>query len=454
MKKKWLSLALALAICLGLLPTTAFAAQNGKLTISFKTAVYSISKETFVRWIDEPASQSDCGEDEYVTVCVEISNLSGAAVTLQKPCIRIDGGKQLYWADLTLKAGTTVKLHVFHVHADLLTPGLHTVTVYAEGEPLYTGRFSIGRDWSEVFKLPTQAQIAARPADRRSPYVVTWLSTGKDVRYDAYSVDFKSDHIPYGTYSSLFNGYMDYSSLKGQCSSVDNDGHISLYGGLQQGDKGKPSNFILSFWDIYCTDAAGNTTIIRPKRIYPAEATGDDSFTNEGDGAHTILPYNWQAGRWYRMLLQCGTSKTTGNTTVEQWFQDLTTGEWTHTCTYDIGVKNSGFIGNMAIFSENFLKQYAGEVRSLEFTNVRIHTSGGWRDVVNTSVGIDVQTGAGSLVGAYGSWEAGADGNTFYMISTGVSGWGRTEKTGKLTIQNRESGDPLKLPVAGPLKKP
>ena len=40
-----------------------------QLTISFKTAIYSISKETFVRWVDEPASQGECGPDEYVTVC-------------------------------------------------------------------------------------------------------------------------------------------------------------------------------------------------------------------------------------------------------------------------------------------------------------------------------------------------------------------------------------------------
>ncbi|MCI8804246.1 MAG: DUF3472 domain-containing protein, partial [Oscillibacter sp.] len=167
------------------------------------------------------------------------------------------------------------------------------------------------------------------------------------------------------------------------------------------------------------------------------------SFTGEGDGAHTLLPYNWQAGRWYRMLLRCGTSETTGNTTVEQWFQDLTTGDWTHMCTYDIGVKNSCFKGSMAFFSENFLPQYAGGVRSLEFTNVRIHTSEGWKDVTSTGYIRSRVDKTGVLADIYGSWEAGADDSTFYMISSGVSGWGRTEDTGKLTVQNRESGDPL-----------
>ena len=338
---------------------------------------------------------------------------------------------------------------MYHSNGKYLTPGLHTAALYAQGGALGCGRFSIGRDWSELFRLPTGAQIAARPGDERSPYVIAWLST-EGAKFDAYSVDFKSDHIPYGTYSSLFNGYLDLSSLKEQYTSVESDGGINLYGGLQQGDEGKGSKSILSFWDISCTDAAGNQTIIRPKQTYAMEQTDDLAFTGEGEGAHTLLPYEWQAGRWYRMLLRCGTSEATGNTTVEQWFQDLTTDEWTHMCTYDTGVKNSGFRGNVAIFSENFLKQYAGGVRSLEFTNVRIHTSEGWKDVTSTGYIRSRVDKTGVLADIYGSWEAGADDSTFYMISTGVPGWGRTENTGKLAVQNRESGDPLN---GKPLKK-
>lgn len=436
-----LALMLALTICLGFLPETVFAAQSGSVTFLLKTAVFSISKETFVRWTDEQASLDECGEDEYVTVCAVITNTSGAAVPFRSPCIIIDGGEKLYWTDFTLEAGETVICHVFHSNVQYLISGLHTAVIFASDEPLYSSRFSIGRAWSEIFTFPTETQIAARTVNERSPYIYTWLSVGSGVRYDAYSVDFKSDYIPYGTYSSLFNGYLDFSSLKEQYKSVNNNGHISLYGGLQQGAEWEASNSILSFWDIYCTDTVGNTVVIRPKRIFPAEETDNDSFGNEGEGAHTQIPYDWQAGHWYRMLLQCGISETTGNTTVEQWFQNLTTEEWTHICTYDTGVKNSGFIGDMALFSENFLPQYAGGVRSLEFTNVRIHTSEGWCNV-NSSKYTNIQT-SDVHENAYGSWEAGADQNSFYMISTGVSGWGRTEKTGAFSIQNHESGSPL-----------
>lgn len=446
MRKRLLSVLLVLVMCLGLLPAAASAAQKDNLTVSFKTAVYSISKEAFVRWIDEPASQASCGKDEFITVCPVITNPTGAAATLRKLNIRIDGGEELCWAqDVTLKPGKSATLHVYHSNEKYLTPGLHTVALYASGKLLASGHFGIGRDWSKLFKFPTEKQIAARPADRRSPYLVTWLNTGENIRFDAYCVDFKSDHIPCGTYTSVFNGFLDFTQLKKQYASIESENQISLYAGLQQGAEGKESNSILTMWDIYCTGKDGSKTIIHPTRTYTAQKTDIDRLVGgaEGEGSQTLLPYKWKAGRWYRMLLRCGTSKATGNTTVEQWFQDLTTEEWTHMCTYDTGIKDSGFIGSVALFSENFLKEYAGGVRSQEFTNIRIHTSEGWRDVTGTDYICSQVDKTGVLSGIYGSWEAGADGNTFYMISTGVSGWGRTEETGELTVQNRESGDPL-----------
>lgn len=445
-----LALCLTLASLCALLPGAAAAEQA--LSFSAKTCVYSISKEKFVRDATALASPDECGKDEYITLSIQVKNGSKEAVTLSKPCVSIDGGEKLYWTDGALKAGGEAAYHVFHTNQRFLTPGLHTAVFYASGKALYSCRFNIGRAWSKSFRLPTEAQIAARPADRRSPYLAMWLKNGRDVQFDAYCVDFKSDHIPNGCYNAVFNGYMEFSSAENQNVSAPNNNTISLYGGLQKGDEGRESNFILSFWDIHCTGKDGKETVIRPKRTFPAEATDNDSFTGEGEGAHTQLPYEWKEGRWYRMLLQCGVSKTTGNTTVEQWFQDLTTGQWTHACTYDLGLKNCRFRGSVALFSENFLPKYAGEVRSLEFTNVRIQTSEGWKDLTSTDNITSRVDETGVLSGIYGSWDAGADANTFYMISTGVAGWGRKESTGPLTIKNRETGDPLKSTVGAAAK--
>ena len=232
--KRILSFVLSLLLVVGCLAGTASAAPSDNITVSFKTAVYSISKETFVRWTSERASLDECGEDEYITVCPVLTNTSGTAVTLRNVYIRIDGGRELRWAnDITLEPGKSAQLHVYHSNEEYLTPGLHTVAIYTGDTLMASGHFGIGRDWSENFKFPSEAQIAARPADRRSPYLSTWLSTD-GAKFDAYCVDFKSDHIPYGTYSAVFNGYLDFSSLEDQYVSVDNGGHISLYGGVQQ----------------------------------------------------------------------------------------------------------------------------------------------------------------------------------------------------------------------------
>ena len=449
MKKHALGQILALCLALAsfcLLPAGAAAAEQ-KLEFRAETCVYSISGERFVRKASPRASLDECGEDEFITLRIWVKNASGEDVTLSKPCVRIDGGEKLCWKGGVIKAGEESGFHVYHVNEHCLTPGLHTAVFYGADKALYTCRFSIGRAWSKEFRFPTEAQAAARPADRRSPYLSTWLINDSKAPYDAYCVDFKSDYIPNGTYSCVFNGYMDFSGAGESYTSVSNKGHISLYGGLQKGTEGKESNFILSFWDIYCTGKDGKETVIRPKRIYPAEETGNDAFTGEGDGAHTLLPYEWKEGRWYRMLLRCGVSPETGNTTVEQWFQDLADGEWTHTCTYDVGLKNCRFQGGVALFSENFVKEYAGEVRSLEFANVRIHTSEGWRGLTRTNNISSRVDETGVLANIYGSWQAGADANSFYMISTGVSGWGRKESTGPLTVKNLESGAPPAPPA-------
>ena len=294
--------------------------------------------------------------------------------------------------------------------------------------------------WSEIFDLPTEDEIAACATAERSPYLASWLKIDNGTRYDAYCADVKADFLPCGTYCSISNFFLDLSSLEKQYKSVVQEG-ISGYAGLQRLGEGEGYTSILSLWDIFCTDENGKTTTIRAERTYPAEKTSDDYFGHEGTGAHTIRPYDWQAGRWYRMLLRCGTSVETGNTTIEQWIMDLTTNEWAHICTYDTGVRDTYFIGTSAFFLENYLSGYAGEVRSMEIANIRIHTisDNEWHDVTSTH----------NFVKPFGSgsWRVGADTNSFYIITTGVTEKESGVNTQTLTIQNTESGDPFKKPA-------
>ena len=183
--------------------------------------------------------------------------------------------------------------------------------------------------WEERLELPTADEIEAcnSTSTQRSPYIAGWLKNDKVTRFTQSCADIKADYLPFATYLSPVNLTMDYSSLKDQYINVWNEDGIGMYAGLQRREAGKTSVGIMAFWDIYCEDENGNVTTFTPERIYP-ESVEDASFGGEGEGAHTLIDYDWKPGKWYRMLIQCGTSETTGNTTVEQWVQDMETEEW------------------------------------------------------------------------------------------------------------------------------
>lgn len=299
--------------------------------------------------------------------------------------------------------------------------------------------------WSGVFPMPDEAEIAAytNPDDLRSPYIAGWLDTGSDTRFTEYSIDFKADYAPEGTYFCLANHKLDLSPLEAKYSSVRTEyPGVHTYSGFQNTvtDKGKVS--ILSFWDIYVTDAYGRETVIRPTLVYP-EPDGDDEFGGEGTGAHRIVPYDWQEGRWYRMLLQCGKSTTTGNTTVEQWVRDLESGSWTKLCVYDLGFPGSCFEGDVAFFLENYISSLAGEVRTMEVKNprIRLQSNGQWVNI--TEAHLSSQGGKPRYEGSYAF---GVSGESFWAITSGVGGdWynnGKGQSGAWLSITNTAAGSP------------
>ena len=293
--------------------------------------------------------------------------------------------------------------------------------------------------WKERLDLPTAEEVAAcnRTSTQRSPYITGWLNTGDTVRFSQYAADFKADYLPASTYCSLANFNMDYPSLKSQYAKIYSEGDISVYAGFQRRDPGQTNVGILAFWDIYCEDENGNVTKITPERVYP-ESDEDTNFGGEGEGVHTLADYDWKQGKWYRMLIQCGTSDTTGNTTVEQWVQDLESGEWSYLSKYDLGVKDAAFTGNVAVFLENFNPESAGEIRSMELRNARICPEGSdkW-----------ISLREGYFLDNYdypGSYNYGTDQDIFWMITTGVSGRaGAASEPKTLTVTGGEDSAPL-----------
>lgn len=307
---------------------------------------------------------------------------------------------------------------------------------YVTGHPsVFRPDASLG--WQSLMAFPSSDEISDHNASNSdlAPYIAGWLSTDSLGRFVEYAIDFKADYVPDYTYCSLANFYLDYSALNDQYVKVEQDS-IGGYAGFQHGISGKSPNSILSFWDVYCWDAAGKKTTIRAKRLYP-EGDEDSSFTGEGEGAHTLVDYNWRPGQWYRMLLQCHTSETTGNTCISQWAQDLSNGVWTYLCEYDLGVPNVAFTGSIAVFLENFIPVTSGNVRTMEVRNARAHAEGAYEW---TSIR------SGYFLQNYdhgGSYRYGVNGDTFWIITTGIPGKaGILQDAETLTVNGGSSASP------------
>ena len=294
------------------------------------------------------------------------------------------------------------------------------------------------RDWNALMRFPNKQEIANynKTSKSRSPYLCAWYNTGVVGKFNEISVDFKADYVPSGTYCSLANFYLDYEDQLTQYERIELD-NIAGYAGFQR-NAVNPNRYngILSFWDVYCWYKNGMKTTMRAKRIWPEGKVADDSFGHEGEGAHHLQDYPWKAGRWYRMLLQCGRSELTGNTTIEQWFCDLGTKTWTKLCVYDLGAPNLSFKGNMAVFLENFQVETSGEVRTMEVRNVRVRcaATNEWVDVESANISQNFNL--------FGSYQYGADDNTVWMITTGVPGVAPRDGTKWVKVKNLESGKP------------
>ncbi len=293
-----------------------------------------------------------------------------------------------------------------NVEQDILVPSF-----LAERKPM---------NWTDVFTFPTEEEIATYNATAKNlaPYICGWLDIPGDKRYTEYVIDFKADYLPNATYCCLSNWKMDYSSLSQEYTSyrTEYDG-VHAYAGFQSLADGERVS-IMSFWDIFCKDAAGNETVIRAKLVYP-EATDNDSFGGEGTGAHCLVPYPWEAGKWYRMRLLCTNYENIETTVVEQWVCDVEADEWTLLCAYDTGVKDACFKGNTAIFLEDYLPQTAGEIRSMEVCGAmyRDVSDGQWKNIEKAYLSSN-----GGLPKYEGSYRYGTKGSIFWMITSGVGG--------------------------------
>ena len=383
------------------------------LAVKPSVGVYSVSDNSMLR--DSGAVSFPLGSlrsAEYAAFRFLTKNTGDQDLFIQSAYARVDGGPAWSWSAFTLKAGQSAGFHLYQEAMSGLLPGAHTVEFYLNDRLEKTQTFTLLRPWGAAMSLPGAAQRSGLHSPSRSPYIVCEPQFEGVTGFVEYSVDLVIDEAPRGTYVSIYDWDMDLSSLRQSYKAVWREYQgTAAYAGFQVLGDGS-HHVIFSAWDTYCQDAAGNVYTIRPKVIYP-EGAGL-RFDGEGNGTQCILPFDWKEDHPYRALLQQSRNEQTGTALLSFWVCDLETGVWTRLIEYDLGYGDTWMIGGMA-FLENYLTEYAGELRTMELSNFRVRTRYG-----------DVVPGKSARFAQNyeypGSYNFGSDGRNFWAITTGVAG--------------------------------
>lgn len=288
--------------------------------------------------------------------------------------------------------------------------------------------------WSGVMDIPAIDEATGFQTTERSPYIGCHPSFDRSDSFTAFAVDFRADFLPPGTYLCGCQFDLDLGELQSRYANVYRDYNgVAGYAGFQVLEDGSHVA-ILSIWDTYCVDSAGNTTTLRARLLYPA-VSDNQSFGGEGTGAHCVVPYDWQAGHTYRMRLSEGISTTDGQCVIHLSVCDLETGIWTDLIDYGLGVEYTCMKAPFCSFLENFLPATAGQVRSACWSNYRAMSAstGAW--VPAASALLEHYTGAGSYC-------FGASADSFWAITTGLPGRCTPTEDAVFSVENCETGAP------------
>ncbi len=160
-----------------------------------------------------------------------------------------------------------------------------------------------GRDWSAVMPMPTEEQLS-RPGECRSPYVTFFADTG-DIT--GLEMNLRIDHDPLGTYICPACWFLNVSSLEEKYTEVYSDYSDSIGGylGFQVLETGEKV-LIMSLWNVFCRDADGKITELKPKVLYSPEARIREhtpETNGEGSFLQCIIPCDWKTEKDYRLVL-------------------------------------------------------------------------------------------------------------------------------------------------------
>ncbi len=433
-KRCWLFFFLLILILTGTINAPVNAHPEAALGAKGTLCIYTISGEKYVR--DTNAVQyslKDLKAGEYLSFNFKLTNYGAFPLNNAKKCARINGGECLEWGRSTLNSGSVTNCHIFYVHMKNYGPGTYDVDFYVNDELIESQTFTILNGWNDKMSLPSRSEINAFSTSRRSPYIEIYPDFPSE-GFTQYAVDFRADHLPRGTYLSVLNWNMTPGSLGNKYRNITKDGPTA-YAGFQNLYDGTHVA-ILSVWDTYCTDKNGKKVTIRAERIYPDSCIGGDTFGGEGEGVHCIVPYDWKEGHSYRALIQQGTAPN-GNTTVVLWACDLETGQWRRLIEYDMKRTDTHMTWGMA-FLENYLSKYAGELRSMALSNIRVLNSSShrWTGIKTASFKQNYDHP--------GSYNYGSEGSVFWAVTTGLKNRCNLPAQGKrFSVQTAAANSPF-----------
>jgi len=451
MKKNMLALLLCFCILTALMACCAYAetaaAEPETSGVEPFFAVYSYATERIVYELDSTTAPLSLNQGEnYLAFCFKVSNYDTAARSFKNVYATIDGGDALYWNDFSLNSGESTILHIFNVHMKNVTPGIHAVNFYANGQLFTSALFTMNRDWSKSMTIPTEEQLYARNISSRecAPYASASYSFAQ-ANYHQLAVDFKADYLPDDTFICPISWNIDTSSLKDSVMSID--ANRTAYAGFQTTDNGTYA--VMYIKDAGYTDKNGNPGVIRARLTYSnpyadyVENTESGDYSGNGVAASCCrVSYNLQPGHWYRALIEYSTNTQTGNTSVQYMINDLTIGEWVRLMEFDLGMKNT-YISSFGSFVENSACDTSGNVRTLELTNARALKEDSWQPAVSVTGSIGTGSGLVSSGATSGSYAYYCDGSVFGMITSGVAGLGSANNGTEFKITSCETGSPF-----------
>ena len=288
--------------------------------------------------------------------------------------------------------------------------------------------------WDRYMNLPSQAEIRNFTVSQRSPYIACYLEMGGSGRYRDITVDFRADHLPPCTYLCVLFAYMDNTVLResGRYAEVKD---TAMYCGFQRNAAGE-GYAILTVWDTQGRDKSGKPFSIRAKGVYPEDGSFEGNRDDlEGQFIHCLVPFDWQEGRNYRVLVQ-----HTGRI-LDFWVKDLVTGAWTHLIGFDLGFDGNWLTSPVAFLEDFNTGVHHGEIRSMVLWNYRAwdHGNRRWLGTRKACFAENFELP--------GSYSYGSEGDAFWAITTAIPGRCRTpEQYLHCTVDHATDADPYIVP--------